>query len=87
MSFEEFVQGCWLRLFRTAWLLAGGDQAAAEDLLQLALEHACRTGGECAGRGIPSGMCGELWPTRRMTGGGGRSGGPNGRWVLVMLAR
>ena len=24
VSFEEFVQGCWPRLFRTAWLLAGG---------------------------------------------------------------
>ena len=42
MSYEEFVQGCWLRLFRTAFLLAGGDQAAAEDLLHLALERARR---------------------------------------------
>ena len=51
MTFEEFVQGCRLRLFRTAWLLAGGDQAAAENLLRLALDHArlhwgrvCRSG-------------------------------------------
>jgi RNA polymerase sigma-70 factor (sigma-E family) len=42
VSFEEFVQGCWLRLLRTALLLAGGDQAAAEDLLQLTLERARR---------------------------------------------
>ena len=51
MSFEEFVQDCSPRLFRTALLLAGQDRAAAEDLLQLALERAyrhwarvCRTG-------------------------------------------
>jgi RNA polymerase sigma-70 factor (sigma-E family) len=42
MSFEEFVQECSPRLFRTALLLAGQDQAAAEDLLQLALERAYR---------------------------------------------
>ena len=42
MSFEEFVQGCSPRLFRTALLLAGQDRAAAEDLLQLALERAYR---------------------------------------------
>src|SRR5579871_5941104 len=51
VSFEEFVQACSPRLFRTALLLAGQDRAAAEDLLQLALERAyrhwarvCRTG-------------------------------------------
>ena len=51
MSFEEFVRACSPRLFRTALLLAGQDRAAAEDLLQLALERAyrhwarvCRTG-------------------------------------------
>ena len=53
MSFEEFVQGCWLRLFRTAWLLAGGDQAAAENLLRLALEHACRHWGRVCRSGDP----------------------------------
>ncbi len=42
MSFEEFVQGSSPRLFRTALLLAGHDRAAAEDLLQLALERAYR---------------------------------------------
>jgi RNA polymerase sigma-70 factor (sigma-E family) len=42
VSFEEFVQGCSPRLFRTALLLAGQDRAAAEDLLQLALERAYR---------------------------------------------
>ena len=42
MSFEEFVQACSPRLFRTALLLAGQDRAAAEDLLQLALERAYR---------------------------------------------
>lgn len=53
VPFEEFVQGCWLRLFRTAWLLAGGDQAVAEDLLQLALEHACRHWGRVCRSGDP----------------------------------
>lgn len=53
MSFEEFVQGCWLRLLRTAWLLVGGDQAAAEDLLQLALEHANRHWGRVCRSGDP----------------------------------
>jgi len=42
VSFEEFVQGCSPRLFRTALLLAGQDRAAAEDLLQLVLERAYR---------------------------------------------
>lgn len=42
MSFEEFVQACSPRLFRTALLLAGQDRGAAEDLLQLALERAYR---------------------------------------------
>ncbi len=42
MSFEEFVQGSSPRLFRTALLLTGHDRAAAEDLLQLALERAYR---------------------------------------------
>lgn len=42
MSFEEFVQGSSARLFRTALLLSGNDRAAAEDLLQLALERAYR---------------------------------------------
>jgi len=36
------VQDCSPRLFRTALLLAGQDRAAAEDLLQLALERAYR---------------------------------------------
>ena len=42
MSFEEFVHGSSARLFRTALLLTGNDRAAAEDLLQLALERAYR---------------------------------------------
>jgi RNA polymerase sigma-70 factor (sigma-E family) len=42
VSFEEFVQGSSPRLFRTALLLTGHDRAAAEDLLQLALERAYR---------------------------------------------
>jgi len=42
VSFEEFVQGSSARLFRTALLLSGHDRAAAEDLLQLALERAYR---------------------------------------------
>jgi len=42
VSFEEFVQGSSPRLFRTALLLTGQDRAAAEDLLQVALERAYR---------------------------------------------
>jgi RNA polymerase sigma-70 factor (sigma-E family) len=42
VSFEEFVQACSPRLFRTALLLAGQDRAAAEDLLQVALERTYR---------------------------------------------
>jgi RNA polymerase sigma-70 factor (sigma-E family) len=42
VSFEEFVQGSSPRLFRTALLLTGHDRAAAEDLLQVALERAYR---------------------------------------------
>lgn len=42
MSFEEFVQDSSPRLFRTALLLTGQDRAAAEDLLQVALERAYR---------------------------------------------
>jgi RNA polymerase sigma-70 factor (sigma-E family) len=42
VSFEEFVQLCSPRLFRTALLLTGQDRAAAQDLLQLALERAYR---------------------------------------------
>ena len=53
MSFEEFVQGCSPRLFRTALLLAGQDRAAAEDLLQLALERAYRHWGRVCRSGDP----------------------------------
>lgn len=42
MSFEEFMAGSSGRLFRTALLLSGNDRAAAEDLLQVALERAYR---------------------------------------------
>src|SRR5262245_60457567 len=37
-SFVEFVSASWTRLFRMAYLLAAEDQAAAEDLLQTAME-------------------------------------------------
>jgi DNA-directed RNA polymerase specialized sigma24 family protein len=47
VSFEEFVQACSPRLFRTALLLAAQDRATAEDLLQLALERAYRHWGTC----------------------------------------
>jgi RNA polymerase sigma-70 factor (sigma-E family) len=42
VSFEEFVQQCSPRLFRTALLLTGQDRSAAEDLVQLAFERAYR---------------------------------------------
>jgi RNA polymerase sigma-70 factor (sigma-E family) len=53
VSFEEFVQACSPRLFRTALLLAGQDRAAAEDLLQLALERAYRHWGRVCRSGDP----------------------------------
>jgi RNA polymerase sigma-70 factor (sigma-E family) len=53
VSFEEFVQGCSPRLFRTALLLAGRDRTAAEDLLQLALERAYRHWGRVCRSGDP----------------------------------
>jgi RNA polymerase sigma-70 factor (sigma-E family) len=53
VSFEEFVQACSPRLFRTALLLAGRDRAAAEDLLQLALERAYRHWGRVCRSGDP----------------------------------
>jgi RNA polymerase sigma-70 factor (sigma-E family) len=53
VSFEEFVRDCSPRLFRTALLLAGQDRAAAEDLLQLALERAYRHWGRVCRSGDP----------------------------------
>jgi RNA polymerase sigma-70 factor (sigma-E family) len=53
VSFEEFVQGSSARLFRTALLLTGHDRAAAEDLLQLALERAYRRWGRICRSGDP----------------------------------
>jgi len=41
-SFEEFVRGRSTHLFQLALLLAGQNQADAEDLLQVALERAWR---------------------------------------------
>ena len=41
-SFEEFVRGRSAHLFKLALLLAGQNQAEAEDLLQIALERAYR---------------------------------------------
>jgi RNA polymerase sigma-70 factor (sigma-E family) len=41
-SFEEFVRGRSAHLFQLALLLAGQNQADAEDLLQVALERAWR---------------------------------------------
>jgi RNA polymerase sigma-70 factor (sigma-E family) len=42
VPFEDFVHARGGSLFRTALLLTGQDRAEAEDLLQLALERACR---------------------------------------------
>jgi RNA polymerase sigma-70 factor (sigma-E family) len=42
VSFEDFVRARSASLLRTAFLLAGHNQAEAEDLLQLALERAYR---------------------------------------------
>jgi RNA polymerase sigma-70 factor (sigma-E family) len=37
-DFVEFVSGTWARFYRIAYLLAAEDRAAAEDLLQTAME-------------------------------------------------
>jgi RNA polymerase sigma-70 factor (sigma-E family) len=37
-NFVDFVSSSWTRLFRMAYLLAAEDRAAAEDLLQTAME-------------------------------------------------
>ena len=41
-AFEEFVRGRSTHLFRLALVLTGWDRAAAEDVLQIALERAYR---------------------------------------------
>lgn len=41
-AFEQFVRGRSMHLFRLALVLTGWDQAAAEDVLQIALERAYR---------------------------------------------
>jgi RNA polymerase sigma-70 factor (sigma-E family) len=69
VSFEEFVQASSARLFRMALLLNANDQAAAEDLLQLALERAyrhwarvCRSGDpERYVRGILANASSDRW--------------------------
>jgi len=53
VSFEEFVAGSSARLFRTALLLSGNDRAAAEDLLQLALERTYRHWARVCRSGAP----------------------------------
>ena len=53
MLFEEFVQHCSGRLFRTALLLTGQDRPAAEDLLQVALERAYRHWGKISRQDEP----------------------------------
>jgi RNA polymerase sigma-70 factor (sigma-E family) len=42
VPFEDFVHARGSSLYRTALMLTGQDRAEAEDLLQLALERACR---------------------------------------------
>ena len=87
MSFEEFVQGCSPRLFRTALLLAGQDRAAAEDLLQLALERAYRHWGRVCRSGDPERYVRRILVNAANDRWRRASGGPSGRWVLVTLAR
>ena len=87
MSFEEFVEGCSPRLFRTALLLAGQDRAMAEDLLQVALERAYRHWPRICRMDDRSGMCGGFWRTHRTTGGGWRPGGASGRCIQMIPPR
>ena len=60
-AFEEFVRGRSTHLFRLALVLTGWDRAAAEDVLQIALERAYRRGGCCSGRDRPSHMSAGWW--------------------------
>jgi RNA polymerase sigma-70 factor (sigma-E family) len=52
-SFEDFVAGSSARLFTMARLLAGGNRAEAEDLLQGAYERAYRRWGRITRRADP----------------------------------
>ena len=52
-SFEDFVEGSSARLFTMARLLAGGNRAEAEDLLQGAYERAYRRWGRISRRADP----------------------------------
>ena len=52
-SFEDFVAGSSARLFTMARLLAGGNRAEAEDLLQGAYERAYRRWGRISRRADP----------------------------------
>ena len=53
VSFEDFVRARAGSLLRTAFVLAGQNQAEAEDLLQLALERAYRHWGRICRSGEP----------------------------------
>ena len=72
VSFEDFVHARAGALLRTALLLAGGNRADAEDLLQLALERAyrhwprvCRSGEpERYIRGILANASADRWRRR-----------------------
>jgi DNA-directed RNA polymerase specialized sigma24 family protein len=77
-SFEEFVRGRSTHLFRLAVVLTGWNEAAAQDLLQIALERAYRR------RWLLFRQGGSAEPyvrrvlvTRRSTGGGCCGGGEN----------
>jgi DNA-directed RNA polymerase specialized sigma24 family protein len=52
-EFEAFVRARSAALFRTAMLLTGQNRSEAEDLLQSALERACRRWGRICRSGDP----------------------------------
>ena len=61
-SFEEFVRGRSTHLFRLALALSGWNEAAAQDLLQIALERTYRRRRLLSGTAAaPSLMCAGCW--------------------------
>jgi membrane carboxypeptidase/penicillin-binding protein len=50
-AFQEFVEGAWHRLLRTAYLLTG-DHGAAEDLVQTALMRTYKHWGRMGAKGL-----------------------------------
>src|SRR6266699_4728596 len=88
-AFEQFVRGRSAHLFRLALVLTGWDQAAAEDVLQIALERAYRRRRQLFRHGSAEPMSARWWSTPRSTGGGFGDAGRRSRltWPRTWLQR